>query len=279
MKIVLTESQYRILEEGTLSTILCESLIQESSFDNVMEKIKASLVAGVSVPIIMAAVDKLPYTQSQKDEIKAEIQNMDTEKDGSNTISLAQAQADTTFAKRVDAVKRCMAYGAFNKGWVDKNLKAKLGIPWNIDSKKINELTDEQVDEISKMFFDLTPEKLVEICDKHGFDLPLAVAQAYIESLFGKMGRASRTNSVWNQGAYDDGRDMCVFSNADDSIEPYITLVLRDYMFGTKTYMDLLKPGGYVNSKGMRYASSPDYETKLNGFREKLIRMFPNLAI
>lgn len=113
----------------------------------------------------------------------------------------------------------------------------------------------------------LTGEALVTVCLKHDFDICFALAQAEIESGFGTAGKAKRTNSPWNVGAWD-GRSVQSmnklgygYSHPDQSIEPYIELVKTKYL-GTKRSIDDLM-NHYVSLSGHRYASAPNYERTL----------------
>jgi hypothetical protein len=78
---------------------------------------------------------------------------------------------------------------------------------------------------------------------------------------------ASKTNSVWNVGAFDDLsyseiHKKHAFSNSNQSIEPYLELLTTKYLFGNKTEQDLLK--SFVSKDGKRYASSQNYEALLS---------------
>lgn len=123
----------------------------------------------------------------------------------------------------------------------------------------------------------LSPEKIVDICDENGFDLPLLLAQAHQESCFGMTNRARRTNSVWSVGSYDNGKDVCKYANQDSSIQPYINLMKNNYL-ADKTIDELLSPGNFVNKKGLRYAQDKNYEGKIKNLRNRIINKYPELA-
>ena len=104
---------------------------------------------------------------------------------------------------------------------------------------------------------------LVENCEKYGIPISLTLAQGEIESHFGTVGLAFRTNSVWNVGAFDNYvlEDIShKFSNPNDSVIPYLNLLIQNYL-PNKTVEDLLE--NFVDTNGNRYASDPHYETKL----------------
>lgn len=113
----------------------------------------------------------------------------------------------------------------------------------------------------------LTGEALVMACEKHDFDICFALAQAEIESGFGTVGKAARTNSPWNVGAHDSRSAQTMnklgygYSHPDLSIEPYIELVKTKYLGTKRTVHDLMNR--YVTLSGYRYASDPNYERTL----------------
>ena len=104
---------------------------------------------------------------------------------------------------------------------------------------------------------------LVENCEKYGIPITFVLAQGEIESHFGTKGLAFRTNSVWNVGAYDGHSISEIqhkFSNPNDSIVPYLELLINNYLPG-KTVEDLFDSFTDINEN--RYASDKYYETKL----------------
>lgn len=104
---------------------------------------------------------------------------------------------------------------------------------------------------------------LVENCEKYGIPISFTLAQGEVESHFGTRGLASRTNSIWNVGAYD-GHDYNSVSyrydNPNDSVVPYLKLLNDNYLRG-RTTQDLLE--SFVDINGNRYASDKYYENKL----------------
>lgn len=105
--------------------------------------------------------------------------------------------------------------------------------------------------------------ELVEHCERHNVDIKFALAQGEIESHFGTKGMASKTNSIWNVGAFDgyDFRSIRnKYQNPNQSIEPYLMLLNKKYLVG-KIEMDLLDK--YESIDGNRYASDKYYEEKL----------------
>ena len=111
-------------------------------------------------------------------------------------------------------------------------------------------------------------EIVVDLCIKHEFDITLLLAQAKVESCYGTKGRALKTKSVFGVGAYDNGVNRYYYKNVNDSIEPYIILVKRDYLCN-KTVDELLRH--YVNYDNKRYASNKRYEKIVSKVRNRII--------
>lgn len=107
--------------------------------------------------------------------------------------------------------------------------------------------------------------KLFELCDKYGVDVRFAMAQAEAESHFGTKGMAAKTNIVWNVKTYDGDTVEDVkhrgdhFRHPDESIEPYLLLLVNNYFVDGKTEEDMFI--SFVNKDGKRYASNPKYES------------------
>lgn len=123
---------------------------------------------------------------------------------------------------------------------------------------------------------ELTGKSLVEICEKHDFDICFALAQAEIESGLGTAGKGKTCKNPWNVGAFD-GRSVQVmkqkghaYSHPDHSIEPYIVLVKTKYLGSKRTIHDLMK--NYVNLNGHRYASGRGYEVKLKNVYQRICK-------
>ena len=68
----------------------------------------------------------------------------------------------------------------------------------------------------------------------------------------------------------------------DDSIEPYILIMKRDFLQnGKRTVDDILNPGGFYRLFGTRkarYARDPDYEDTLRSVRRGIIKRSPVLT-
>lgn len=113
----------------------------------------------------------------------------------------------------------------------------------------------------------LTSLNLIDLCSKYNVDIRLALSQAHVESHFGTMGTARRTNSVFNVGAFDGHSANTQIKNGygykhpDYSVEPYLQLLTSRYLAKDKTEEELIK--NFVDKNGARYASSKTYESAL----------------
>ena len=124
----------------------------------------------------------------------------------------------------------------------------------------------------------LKPETLVKASMECNFDLPFLMAVAHQESCFGATPRARRTNSVFSEGAWDNGSDKVKYSDPNESVYGYIDLLNNSYLVNGKTLFDLLKPGSFVNGIGKRYASDKAYEQKIKSIRKRILQKYPELA-
>lgn len=107
---------------------------------------------------------------------------------------------------------------------------------------------------------------IVDNCLKYNMDVCFVLAQGQNESQFGTTGLARKTNSVFNVLAFDghkfeDIHERGKYKYPDESIEPYMELLQKDYLVNGKTEFDLMHK--YVNKQGKRYASSETYESAL----------------
>ena len=117
---------------------------------------------------------------------------------------------------------------------------------------------------------------IVENCEKYDLDVKFVLAQGQIESHFGTTGMSVKTNSVFNVGAYDklsveNVNGKFKYKHPDYSIEPYMKLLYRDYITGSKTELDLMAK--YVNKSGKRYASNANYERDILNLYQKIDKM------
>lgn len=222
-----------------------ESLNEAKGFDDLKAKIKRAILSGVAVAAIFAAIGRLDIDINEKLSLKRFAQQVEMQQD-STTDSL-QMKNDTLFDMKVEACKAYMEYALKNQGY-------------DISATK------------------LSPEEIVRTCDTTGFDLPFVMAVAHQESCFGAKKRAQRTNSVFSVGSYDNGQDVCTYSDPNQSIKPFINLIKNDYLVDDKTISDLLAPGKFVNKDGNRYASDKKYEGKIKSIMNRIIKMYPILG-
>ena len=208
------------------------------NIDNLKKQIRKLLLTGVTLASIILAINNLHLKDIEKQAL--------IEKAKQEEMAL-KAKQDSIFNVKVDACTKYMEKALKNQGY-------------NRNSTKLN------------------PESLVKKAEKYNFDLPLLIAAAHYESCFGATPRARKTNSTFSVGAYDSGKNMVTYKHPDDSIDGYIRLINNDYLINGKTIKDLLKPGGFVNKNGDRYASRKNYEKTLNSIRNKIISQYPELV-
>lgn len=115
----------------------------------------------------------------------------------------------------------------------------------------------------------MNADNIVELALKYDYDIPLMLAQFHLESHFASFGVAYKTNNVANVGNMDDGTMLYKFKHPDDSVEPYIKLMINDYL-KDKSVDDLLN--NFVNYRNQRYASDVLYENKVKQKRNYIIK-------
>jgi flagellum-specific peptidoglycan hydrolase FlgJ len=129
-------------------------------------------------------------------------------------------------------------------------------------------LHEELVSEVKSYITKMAPKSkvsadvLVTVCQKYDMDITFVLAQGLIESHFGTMGMAVKTNSVFNVGTWDSKKVLRKYKTPNESIEDFVILVKKDYL-SKRTMTQLLRDGGYKNKNGHRYASAPNYEQSL----------------
>lgn len=120
----------------------------------------------------------------------------------------------------------------------------------------------------------VTALNLIDLCAEYNIDLRLALVQGHVESHFGTKGTASRTNSIFNVGAYDgysaekQMKNGFGYKHPDYSVEPYLKLITSRYLVDGKNEEDLLNE--FVDKNGKRYASCETYESLLRSRWNKI---------
>lgn len=114
---------------------------------------------------------------------------------------------------------------------------------------------------------------IVNSCIKYNIDICFVLAQAEIESHFGTKGLARKTNSVFNVFAFDGQTYNEInkngkYAHPNNSVEPYLNLLCKEYLIDGKTEYDLLH--NYINKDGKRYASDENYEKNLFDKMDKI---------
>ena len=250
MKVILTEQQLnKIISIEKDKNLLFESFSNSDNVNIVKKKIKRAILAGVAIASILGAISKLSNDASEKKMLKQyalELQQDSILK--AKQDSIFQVQKDSMHNLRVEACREYMGWALKNQGYTFKNT-------------------------------DLTPEAIVDTCEKNNFSIPFAMAILNWESCFGATPRAKKTNSVFSVGAYDNGNDICVYSHPNESIQPFIDLIKEHYLINGKTDVtQLLEPGEFVNEIGNRYSSNVNYEYEIKRKMNSIIRKYPVLA-
>lgn len=241
MKVILTEQQFnQLVTEEVILNYLNESIFEKDDLKLFMKSIRNALIGGVAATTIIAAIGRANISDEQKEKL------IDAVKNETLANNQEAEKANSTFQQRVDACADCMSFYLGNQG---KTLK-DTGIK---------------------------PEKVIEIADKYNFDPAFLLAVLQQESNHGSTPRAKRTNSAFSEGCYDNGKNVVKYNDINDSIEGYISLLLRRYLCNGKTVYDLMVPGKFVDVDGHRYASDPKYESKLNCIYASIIKRFPTL--
>lgn len=240
MKLILTEEQLNLLlqTEG-VARLLQESLGDSKNLENLKGIIRKLLATGVALTTIVAALNKQNLPQSEIDTLVKAAQ-------GEAELKKSEL-VDTTFQEKVKACRAYMEYALNNQNYTLEST-------------------------------DLEPETLVKASIEKGFDLPFLMAVAHQESCFGATPRAQRTNSVFSEGSWDNGKNTVTYSDPNESVYGYIDLMNRSYIVNGKTLFDLLAPGAFVNGIGKRYALDVNYENKIKNLRNRIIKKYPELA-
>ena len=114
---------------------------------------------------------------------------------------------------------------------------------------------------------------IVDMAEKYDLDIKFVLAQGQLESHFGTTGMAVKTNSVFNVGAYDGMKFENIngkfrYKHPDCSIEPYMQLLYKNYITGSKTELDLMAK--YVTKGGKRFSSNSNYERELMNLYKRI---------
>ena len=238
MKVILTENQITSLLQTEGVARLLQESLGESKNLENLKKIVLRLIAAGIAATTIIAAINKVNAPSW-------------EKEKLRQMVLARQnnaeKIDTVFEKKVNACREYMEYALKNQNFTLNSTGLK-------------------------------PETLVKASMEYDFDLPFLMAVAHQESCFGATPRARRTNSVFSEGAWDNGSDKVKYSDPNESVYGYIDLLNNSYLVNGKTLFDLLKPGSFVNGIGKRYASDKAYEQKISSIRKRILQKYPELA-
>ena len=238
MKVILTEKQIDSLLQAEGVARLLQESLGESKNLENLKKIVLRLIAAGIAATTIIAAINKVNAPSWE---KEKLRQMVlARQDNAEKI-------DTVFEKKVNACREYMEYALKNQNFTLNSTGLK-------------------------------PETLVKASMEYDFDLPFLMAVAHQESCFGATPRARRTNSVFSEGAWDNGSDKVKYSDPNESVYGYIDLLNNSYLVNGKTLFDLLKPGSFVNGVGKRYASDKAYEQKISSIRKRILQKYPELA-
>ena len=238
MKVILTEKQIDSLLQAEGVARLLQESLGESKNLENLKKIVLRLIAAGIAATTIIAAINKVNAPSWE---KEKLRQMVlAHQDNAEKI-------DTVFEKKVNACREYMEYALKNQNFTLNSTGLK-------------------------------PETLVKASMERNFDLPFLMAVAHQESCFGATPRARRTNSVFSEGAWDNGSDKVKYSDPNESVYGYIDLLNNSYLVNGKTLFDLLKPGSFVNGIGKRYASDKAYEQKIKSIRKRILQKYPELA-
>ena len=151
------------------------------------------------------------------------------------------------------------------KGYPFEIMRQEAELSYNENKSRLVHIVDDYIKTIAPNS-SLTGYCIVTNCEKYDLDIKFVLAQGQVESQFGTKGLATKTNSVFNVGAYDgktyeEINGKYKYKHPDFSVEPYMQLLYKDYITGTTTELDLMRK--YINKSGKRYASNTNYENDL----------------
>lgn len=243
MKIILTEHQLMaLLSQEGVAQFLHESYLKNKNLENLKKIVKRLLTLGIAVSTIISVINRSDAPLGEKEILTKAVMAYEEQPDiFKNTL-----ENSPEYKEKVEACRKYMEYALKNQGYTLASTNLK-------------------------------PETLVKTAMEKSFDLPFLMAAAHQESCFGATPRAQKTNSVFSEGSWDNGKNMVTYSDPNDSVAGYIDLLNRSYIVNGKNLLDLLKPGAFVNGVGNRYASDASYEQKLRNLRNRIIRNYPEL--
>ena len=247
--LVLTEQQLNNLKEYYLLESYIGPVNESIDLNKLWQKYKQAIVAGVAASAIFASINNLAVDKQTRYTLSNLAQNElnAMTKAGETNNYEHQLTQNASLQDKVDAVKDYITKAVKNQGYNPNNLK-------------------------------LSPEEMVFACEETGYDLPMLMAQAHLESCFGFGKRARQTNSVFSVGCYDNGKNMAKYKSQNASIRPYIKLMQNDYLRDNKSVDDILSQNAFVNMNGHRYAQDKNYENKVKSIRNKILKQYPQLA-
>ena len=111
----------------------------------------------------------------------------------------------------------------------------------------------------------IIPKSIVNVGLEYDIDICFMMAQAEIETCFGKtgIGRPTSRHSLF-------GIEFERYNNYPQAVKRYAELLKKSYLVNGKNEQSLLKR--YVNKNGNRYAVNPRYEATMKSVYNKIVR-------
>ena len=136
------------------------------------------------------------------------------------------------------------------------------------------------VEEMQQYINNISPESalrayaIVDECEYFNVDPIFVLVQGELESHFATKGIGSKLNNVFNVGVFDNLTYTEISKNykydyPNQSIKPYLELLINNYLINGKTEESLMIK--YIDKNGNRYASDPNYESKLKSKYDNIV--------
>lgn len=113
-------------------------------------------------------------------------------------------------------------------------------------------------------------EHIVKAGIKNNIDICFIMAQANIETSYGKAGVGKTKNNLFGIAGKS-------YKSYKHSIDDYCDILTKYYLVNGKTESHLMR--NYVNKNGYRYAKSRSYETHLCSKYNDIVKKSPNILI
>lgn len=148
---------------------------------------------------------------------------------------------------------------SYNKEYISINSPHKLKI-----EKELKAEVKSYIAKFYKNCPDIISEKIVEVGLMEDIDICFMMAQAQIETCYGKLGigRASSRHSLF-------GVERAYYKDYTEAVYAYAKMLKKSFLVNGKTEKQLMRR--YVNKSGNRYATNPRYEAELTSAYKTIV--------